>query len=237
MKLFRFYKHRSNYWSCSKFANFIRGENKLKSGTMEEWDEWSDKCKDKHPFRYWLAESGLDYIQDFIYYPYDVYRTIRRYIRHRFITKTHQLNSKLKKGEYHELSDRFLYCCFDELVNFIKVEKAWMNYICNKGVKDKKGELGGLDYLKWEASLVYEEEYSELYKKGEPTHQAITAKEIIELYYWWKYIRPNRIDPYDMYDEDEEDWCIKVDEMENKYYMEDEEMLIRLIKVRNGLWT
>jgi hypothetical protein len=29
-----------NYWSCSKFADWLRGMPKLEAGTIEEWNAW-----------------------------------------------------------------------------------------------------------------------------------------------------------------------------------------------------
>ena len=59
---------RSNYWSCSKFADWIRGTKKLGAGTAEQWDEWTAAAQMKHNFRYWLAEEGLDYLQTFVHF-------------------------------------------------------------------------------------------------------------------------------------------------------------------------
>ena len=33
----------THYWSCSPLADWIRGTNKLKAGTAEEWNEWTDQ--------------------------------------------------------------------------------------------------------------------------------------------------------------------------------------------------
>jgi len=53
-----------NYWTCSKFADWIRGTTKLKCGTGKEWHEWEKAAKAKYPVRWWIAEEGLDHIQD-----------------------------------------------------------------------------------------------------------------------------------------------------------------------------
>lgn len=100
---------------------------------------------------------------------------------------------------------------------------------------------------------------------GTMTSQAISAKEQFDLYHWWKNIRPNRPDPYeasgfnsyfakmekknggdflaalddsDPSDIEESLKCHKsCDEIEEAYEKEDEEMMIRLIKIRKSLWT
>lgn len=98
---------------------------------------------------------------------------------------------------------------------------------------------------------------------GQPTPQADSAKELEEIYLWWVKVFKNRLDPYivfpddyrndlknndsDFYDlfekrpsvEEDKFWeMIKLrDELEKQYEQEDEEMLIRLIKIRKHLWT
>ena len=59
----------SNYWSCTPFADWIRGTKKLSAGTSEEWDDWTTAAQMKHNFRYWLAEEALGHIQDFVTWP------------------------------------------------------------------------------------------------------------------------------------------------------------------------
>lgn len=44
------------YWSCSKFADCLRGTPKIHSGTAEEWNGWEKTAKVKKE-RYWLAEE------------------------------------------------------------------------------------------------------------------------------------------------------------------------------------
>jgi hypothetical protein len=115
----------------------------------------------------------------------------------------------------------------------------------------------GMDYLVWASGLMMDD-------NSGPTQQAINAKELIDLYVWWTAIRPQRPDPYeasgwsalcekrrknndddDLFFEDEtpEDKALsrealdKCHAMEEQYEQEDEEMMIRLIKVRRGLWT
>lgn len=100
---------------------------------------------------------------------------------------------------------------------------------------------------------------------GKMTSQALAAKEQFELYHWWKHIRPNRPDPYDesgysayfkkLEEVHGDDFFVGIEEqtpemveesrkcsktcheIEEAYEKEDEEMLIRLIKIRRSLWT
>ena len=55
-----------NYWTCSKFADWLRGTAKPTAETSEGWRSWEKKARDTHPVRYWLADEGLDYLQKFL---------------------------------------------------------------------------------------------------------------------------------------------------------------------------
>lgn len=123
----------------------------------------------------------------------------------------------------------------------------------------------GLDNLEWQRNLRHtvddglEEGDPTI---GEPTPQAVKAQEILELYRWWTEVYPTRPDPHDASGWTE--YCErkreegghffreakdpklkefgmtalgKVREIEEAYDKEDEEMLIRLIRIRNSLWT
>jgi len=54
---------RSNYWSCSKFADWVRGKPKLSAGTSDQWHEWENEAKRYHPVRYWIAEEARQNIR------------------------------------------------------------------------------------------------------------------------------------------------------------------------------
>lgn len=275
---------RSRYFSCSKFADWLRGTPKLSAGTGEEWRDWKNSAKESHPIRYWLAEEGLEYIQDFIMYPIDKLYSVKYWLVNRYVTKTHALTSTLKKGQWHEFDDRILYCLFDELVNFVEVEIAWKNIVCSKDAKKEykspwyasgwfrsrtwRSPESGLSYLDWESTLT-NGEFSRLEKDDpeydKPSPQALKAQEISELYHWWKFVRPNRPDPYEisgwnnryetitkdgdslwnyMCEEETEEEKVEsrrildlMNKIEENYDQEDEEYLIRLIKIRRSLWT
>lgn len=203
-----------NYWSSSKFADWIRGKPSIEHGTSEEWDAWRKQAKRKR-FRYWLAEHGLDYLQSIICSPIALINAITRYIRHRFVAKTHALTSNFKRGTWYEWDERLLYCVFDELINFVETEFAYQNYISSDEDRKKYHiqwyrkflKLGvwrcpesGLDYLNWASALKYEED--ELSKNdpklGKPTPQASAAQEVLLLYRWWTIERPKRPDAADI---------------------------------------
>lgn len=200
----------------TKFADIIRGTTKPHAATSGGWRKWRNDAKVAHPFRYWLVEECWPAIRSVVTKPFDIANSGLHYISNRFVTKTHALTSAtIKKGQYAEFHTRVLHCLFDELVNFVEVECAWMEIICSSEARAKynvpwytiswfafwnyRCPGAGIDYLTWAASLVYREDMGidpthELF--GKPTDQAIAAKETLALYYWWKNTRPNRADPY-----------------------------------------
>jgi hypothetical protein len=123
----------------------------------------------------------------------------------------------------------------------------------------------GLDNLKWQSELIHNEDYCKdqpYYMK--PTPQAVKAQEILALYTWWTEVYPNRPDAYDasgwteyceasrLFNGGKINWssdkspALKkqsskahkaLQKLEADYEKEDTEMMIRLIKVRHGLWT
>jgi hypothetical protein len=236
-------KFRFNYWSCSRLADFIRGSKKPLALGWDDWDRWHLESKKKHPFRYWVAENGLKILQNIIYFPYDCYHTAEVYIRNRWIDKCHLLNTGLKPGPYYEFDYKVLYGLFNELSNYVEKELAALRlsrYDKSKKYKFVNGKCreAGTDHLDWAISLVYNEEYG--IQKGEddygkPTPQALSAQKVKDLYLWWKDIRPNRIDPHDLY-KGKNDF-LKIEELEDKYEDEDTNKMIELIKIRRDIWT
>lgn len=120
-------KFRYNYWSCSKFADFIRGTPKPWALESDEWKEWRKTAKAKHPWRFWLAENGLNKLQDFFFFPYDLWSSWKYYYKIRFRDKLHYLKTGFKPGEYYDLDERILYAVFNEFKIFIEedVHKDW----------------------------------------------------------------------------------------------------------------
>ena len=275
---------RSHYWTCSKFADWLRGSPKLKCGTSEEWDAWYASAAKAHPIRYWIAEEGLDYLQKFVYYIPDKLNDVRYYINNRWVSHSHALTAHprdIQPGNWSDVGNRFLPCMFNELVDFVEIEQAWHHCIWSDDMKTKydvpwyrKGWLrwrtwrsaeAGMEYLRWAETLTNEEFLEEGEKhKAEPTFQAKSAKEIIQLYTWWTVTYRNRPDPYEAsgwtaaceasrianggrlsFSGDKDPVLKKASDKAHKllqkieadYEKEDEEMMIRLIKIRGSLWT
>jgi hypothetical protein len=237
-------RSRINYWSCSNFANFIRGEEKPCALPWDEWETWRQESAKKHPFRYWVAEEVLDFLQNIVNFPMDVYHTIEVYARNRYIDKLHYLHTGLKPGEYYDLDHRILHGLFNELVLFVESDQAHlMKAYPERKYKFVKGRCkqAGLDYLNWAGQLKLNEDYGfnpddEDYNK--PTAQAIDSQKILQLYNWW-LDRDYRVSPYDLFTKEKDGrfYYRKIDEMEHQYDIEDDNMLIELIKIRHSLWT
>lgn len=274
---------RKNYWSCSKFADWIRGTAKPTAETSSGWHDWKINSSKAHPVRHWIAEEALDAVQEFIYWPIDKLYNCKYYVNNRWVTRTHQLTAHpkdIKPGTWQDVGYRFLPCLFNELVDFVEVELAWNNIAWNEESRKKyqvpfwgygwfrwrtwRCPAAGIEYLNWASELKNDGDWVDKTdpQYGQPTLQAISAQETLELYRWWTETRPARRDPYEAsgwteltetrrekYDgifwenetesekEQTKNSLTLIDQLEEKYEQEDEEMMIRLIKIRRSLWT
>ena len=275
----------TTYWSCTPFADWLRGTPKKGALTSDGWAEWEDEAKRYHPVRYWLAEEGLGYVQDFVTWPIRTLYDIKYYINNRWVSRTHSLTAHprdIKPGQWQDVGNRFLPCLFNELVDFVEIESAWMHIAWGSEEDRAKYKApfwatgwfrwrtwrcpqAGLDHLDWAMTLTNSDWVDENDPNyGKPTGQALRAKEIKELYTWWTTTYRNRPDPHDAsgwsaYCESlrikhgdrwigvsEKDPAIRnastkamklLDKIEKAYDKEDEQMMIRLIKIRDSLWT
>jgi hypothetical protein len=275
---------RSQYWSCTPFADWIRGIEKGGAKTGRGWREWEAEAKTKYPIRYWIAEEALDAVQNFLWWPIDKIYDVKYYVNNRWVTRTHSLTAHprdIKPGDWCDVGNRFLPCLFNELVDFVEVEIAWWHLAWSPEERHKynmpwwavgwwrirtwRCPQAGLDNLDWQSKLVWTEDEvgDDKEKIGKPTYQAEKALEILALYKWWKEVYPNRPDVHDasgwtaycdmrrergdhmldLEDRSPEEAEMsrkaldKSHEIEQAYEAEDEAMMIRLIKIRNSLWT
>lgn len=130
-----------------------------------------------------------------------------------------------------------------------------------------RSKEAGMAYLEWASGLTMKEDmgvYPNDEKYGQPTYQAQASLEIIELYKWWTEEYPNRPDVHDVSgwhdicnrrratsddflglgqnetEEEKEEIRKALDlsqEIEDKYKQEEEDMMIRLIRIRESLWA
>jgi hypothetical protein len=240
--------------------------NKPDYATSEEWTAWDHQFETRHPILYPIVEDWLDKFQDVVMFPYDVFDSVRIYFRNRFATRTHLMDTKLAPGEWHETDERMLHGMFEALVDFVEVEKAnmWINcqpddVVINKRSRwlrwsENRSPEYGVEYLQWEINLVNDGQHD----INMCNRQSVNAQEQLDLYNWWKVIRPARPDPYEVtgwnelndklplnsttaYDREVSqqirEASIKVGELEEQWHDEDNKMLIRLINIRRSLWT
>ncbi len=270
----------SSYWSCSKFADWLRGTMKPEAADGRGWRQWEEQAKQAHPIRYWIAEEGLDRIQDFVTWPSRKINDVRYYVNNRWITRSHALTAHprdIRPGNWCDVGNRFLPCLMNELVDFVEIEQAWHHVLWDEAARKQYGvpwhrsffrfrtwrsPEAGVDHLKWAMTLT-NADFIEEGETPEPTYQAKAAREILEIYTWWKEVYPKRPDVhdasgwsaycemrrekgykfFDIEDKTEEEAAQcraaldKSQEIEKAYANEDEAMMIRLIKVRESLWT
>lgn len=208
---------RKKYWSCTKFADWIRGIDKPSEDTMENWKVWEKKSLDSSTIRHWIAENGLDALQDIAHWIPDKIYSVKYYINNRWVTKTNALTAHsrdIKPGVWSDVGNRFLPCLFNELVNFIEIEKACHNVAMDRAAREKynapfyshgwfrwrtwRNSEAGVDHLRWESELTNAEFLPEDQQHlAELTHQAHMAREILVLYHWWTVVYRNRPDPHD----------------------------------------
>jgi hypothetical protein len=145
-----------------------------------------------------------------------------------------------------------LHAAFGLMVDFVECELAWMENMgrlpwiyrvpgLRRFLPKYRDRAAGVRYLDWESESVGNEENGfwpgeEGY--GEPTGQAIHAREVRKLYRWWVEVRPGRVDPWEDIPPDAgvADYRAR-SVIEMCYAGEDDSMLQRLAAVRRGMWT
>lgn len=167
-----------------------------------------------------------------------IHRTIDRYDRIYI--------SSLEPG-YYDKEIQMLHGCFDLLVDFIEGELAWMKLICSdeernkvpwymslKQYRDKHAREFGIAHLKLDMDLRMEMDDEGRLAKGDwqinhEGTQGFAAKEMLELYLWWKDER-----------EKEEEYAYKMSSGPSSledFSKKQSIQLLRLIKVREYMWT
>jgi len=176
-------------------------------------------AKAAHPFRFWVAGTALDTLQEIVYWPWNSINSIRYYFNNRWVSQSHAMVAypkHVRRGQWCDITGRMLPCMFDTLQDFVEIECAVMHVACDKKAAEKyhrpfwhrglfrfstwRCPAAGLDYLNWASKLVFDENWgispgNKLY--GKLTPQAQGAIEILFLYKWWTETYANRVDPMD----------------------------------------
>ena len=173
----------------------------------------------------------------------DKYLDAKYWILHRTINRYNKIEIPSLAPGYYDKDTQMLHGMFDLLVDYVECELGWMQLFFSKTEKknvpwwqtfksyrNKHTRRLGIKHLNWKIKL---SDGSSNNKNG---YQAQTAKEQKELYLWWKDIRPKRKNPYSAPDYNSTRWKQAWDISEG-YYKEDTKMLVRLVKIRQHLWT
>lgn len=162
---------------------------------------------------------------------------LRRYDR---LTIYHR---DVKPRQYYDKDYLMLYFMFQLLVDYVEIECAemggspshWWERIPLIGdlFQSPRFSSYGLKYLN-----------TQICDKHIPPLQREREREVLDLYTWWTFTRPNRID-YDsqvyrdsnLSDREKHRMYKYCDKIDRQRFKEDQAMLIRLVKIRPHLWS
>lgn len=213
------------------FTELILGEQIPLALEYHQWDQYYAQLRTRKPYRYWIAQRLFKTIKRVILWPYRTILGIRAYIHNRWISKTHYLKTGLTPGYYYEFDDRILYGLFNELVEFVEIQLAHIslhNDTKKYQFKDGRCVAAAYDYFAWADSLT--EEWDLPLKQSMQTVQ--------ELYEWWTISRPQRIESHEITPATHGNDFLNIRiSNDYDYYQEDTQQIIRLIKIRQNLWT
>lgn len=234
--------------------------NPARSGDADYWVEFDKSFKENAPIRYFITRGGFFKFKSKIKYKFI---HIKDAISYRVFFRYHIIDSGLPPGYYDEC-ELILHTNFSILVDYVERTSAFKS-IRYDNLKETLGykrflpwfivrkiyssrELG-VEHLEWEISL-----------KEENPVQSYTAAEVLDLYTWWKDIRPYRemvkypdgirsngqhvlLHLSKKWREENpeshriwQEWADSMNKQEEEFYEEDQKMLERLIKVRRNLW-
>ena len=200
----------SRHYSSSKPFRWLRKKLKIDKPTAlgwGEWDKWDKNLRDTRPVAFFLTETLPDWLEWIPEHSIDYVNDVRYWV-HNYVAGTHRLNSTLKRGQWHEMQERILYANFDTFADFIEIEEAhghiawsdpeervkynipWYETRWLRWFHTWRCPQAGIDHLKWEMTL----DEPDPDNNGQPSspHQAKAAREKMELYTWWRHIRPLR---------------------------------------------
>lgn len=235
--------------------------------TFKGWRLFKKEFKEKAPIRYWLKNDFRYGVIMPIRWKYDA---VRDWIRYRTYDRYHVVYTGLPPG-YYGSDKQMFHASFNVLKDFVEVEMASLAYWHSDDAKNAgwcerylpfyrifkpfRSREYGLAHLNWAATL----DDPSLPPQERCDHQAISAREIRELYLWWVDVFPNRKEEElpifdkqglgslgildDDFDHNSEDYkrfsevCDRNTKLEEEWEEEDTQMFIRLVKVRRHMWT
>jgi hypothetical protein len=235
--------------------------------TSKGWRLFNEEFKEKAPIRYWIGHDFRHAVTLPIKWKYDAVRNwirFRTYDKYH-IVKTglkpdyYGFGERILHANFNMLKD-FVECDKSWHGFWSQDEKEKQTW-CQKYipfywtfVEFRRPDLG-INHLEWEMTL----DDPSLPPQDQSPEQACSAREQMALYKWWTEIRPSRKEEPmieysdqglgmmsildDDFDHDAEDYKRNQDILERneklreEWNREDEEMLIRLVKIREHLWT
>lgn len=221
--------------------------------SWSDWDEWEENKSKNNPKAYFLLHTLVDRLETKRYNFCRPFRTLSNYIAKRFIYKVHILKTGLPI-DWHGLDDRILYSAFNALVDYVEIiEDTVAHY-----------NVGSFNNYKvhWWYKLPLIVRFKPLRSQKIGLNLTLMSvmenfsphNEIWNLYVWWSFIRPARINaevlsglkefrdsttaeqvwtPENMAKQIE--LIDKMHDIDMLYIKEDEEMLIRLIKISRSI--
>lgn len=244
------------YTRCSRWLSY----NPPGALTSEAWDAFNLEFKKNAPIRYWFDN---DFRKVFVYPVTRIYDSLTNWVRCRTIDRYHVLTTGLPPG-YQDHDNIILHANFNLLKNFVEVDTAIRTYWsesntswCSRHVPlyhtfypFRRPDLG-IKHLEWASTL----DDPALPPYEQSPQQAVYARELLVLYMWWINIRPTRIiksierptfegyEPFSLSlpNCDETDAYYAALAAEDKqleaWHDEDDAMLIRMMKIRRGMWA
>jgi hypothetical protein len=158
-----------------------------------------------------------DKLEKFCHDIYEFYRDLKV----RFIYKPYLIDTKLKRWQWHDIDEVLLYACMNSLVGFVEKEEPFQ-YSAPEDLEDSDKEIKAI-YDWWKKYETRQKEFDDVLNQwaslsdelGKPSNKGV-----------YKIIKGDC------------DYLAKIlEDMENRLITEETEYLIRLMKVRNCLWT
>lgn len=117
----------SRHYSSSDLVAWLRKKLKVEKPyalPLGGWEIWENEFKKSRPVAHFLTETLPDIFEYPARWTVDPINNVRYYCRNRWATKTHIMKTGLKPGQWYEFETRVMHGLFNELVDFVEVEKA-----------------------------------------------------------------------------------------------------------------
>jgi hypothetical protein len=229
------------------------------------WRLFNKEFRENAPVRYWLRNNFREAvvypvkrtkrnIQE--WFSYNIFNTYHK-VDTGLTPNYYEVDTRMLHANFNILKD-FVECELAWSRHFYHEESPWYTKLSIVRMYNRstfRDPKLGLEYLEWASSL--DDPNLPPYERCD--HQAVSARETHELYDWWVNKRPARkkihipeynnqgLELFGCIDEDFDNNApdyvkaksvmAEQTDQESKWMEEDDEMLIRLIKIRRSLWT